>query len=176
MRLNLPFSTKNDSDFPGDLLDDPEWLDALWARLQSRAVALDFDEHHTFALCPKPGRDEYAVLEMDRPGRFWAFLDLSDSRQGDEFIVCLYIKLGLPGRGFELHEKYTLQDQQAEPIVSLLDRFVPACRLTVSQSRGLGKEVFVETFVQYAGKGKHVEQGTHTEQGKHVEQGKRGER
>lgn len=160
MHLNLPYFT-NPFGRPSlrqnllALLDDQEWLDALLSRLQMQSLIppTRFDEHHTFAVQTKPGDDEYTLLELDRPGQLWAFLDLSNARQGDEFVVCLYVRLGSPESKFQLHERYELQDQLAEPIVSLLDRFAPACRLTISQSRGLSKKVSVESFVRYSSPG-----------------------
>ena len=160
MHLNLPYFTKPFGR-PSlrqnllALLDDQEWLDALLSRLQVQSLIppTRFDEHHVFAVQTKPGDDEYTLLELDRPGQLWVFLDLSNARQGDEFIVRLYVKLASPDCKLRLHESYTLQDQLAEPVVSLLDRFVPACRLTVTQSRGLSKKVSVESFVRYSSPG-----------------------
>ena len=129
-------------------------LDSLLPALNERVVSTlsrGFDIHVKDFLRPKVGpKEEYTVYESTRPATLWFLIDLSNAREGDLFEIKLYIKLS--GGEFYLHDHYELEDQREQPIATLSARFTPACRLTITQSRGLSKDVKYEVFGRYEGR------------------------
>ena len=138
--------------FRKDTLD--RLTDALIPILHERIITYltkGFDVHVKDVLVPKVGpKEEYIVYESTRPATLWFLVDLSSAREGDLFKIRLYIRLS--DGEFLLHDHYELENQRREPIATLSSRFAPACRLTVTQSRGLSKEVGYEVFGRYEGK------------------------
>lgn len=129
-------------------------IDALMPILNERVISIisrGFDIHVKDFLRPKVGpKEEYIVYESTRPATLWFLIDLSSAREGDLFEIKLYIKLS--GGEFYLHDHYKLENQRKEPIATLSARFAPACRLTITQSRGLSKDVGYEVFGRYEGR------------------------
>ena len=129
-------------------------LDSLLPALNERVVSTlsrGFDIHVKDFLRPKVGpKEEYTVYESTRPATLWFLIDLSNAREGDLFEIKLYIRLS--GGEFYLHDHYELEHQRQEPIATLSARFAPSCRLTITQSRGLSKDIEYEVFGRYEGK------------------------
>ena len=138
--------------FRKDTLD--RLTDALVPILHERILTYlskGFDIHVKDILRPKVDpKEEYIVYESERPATLWFLVDLSSAREGDLFEIRLYIRLS--DGEFLLHDHYKLENQRPEPIATLSSRFAPACRLTVTQSRGLSKEVGYEVFGRYEGR------------------------
>jgi len=138
--------------FRKDALD--RFADVLMPILHEKVLAYlskGFDIHVKDVLVPKVGpKEEYIVYESTRPATMWFLVDLSSAREGDLFEIRLYIRLS--DGEFLLHDHYELENQRQEPIATLSSRFAPACRLTVTQSRGLSKEVGYEVFGRYEGR------------------------
>ncbi len=115
------------------------------------SISRGFDIHVKDMLRPKIGpKEEYTVFESTHPATLWFLIDLSAAREGDLFDVKLYIKLS--GGEFYLHAHHELENQMQFPMATLSAQFAPACRLTVTQSRGLSKDVRYEVFGRYEGK------------------------
>ena len=129
-------------------------VDTLVPLLQEKIVSYltrGFDIHVKDSLRPKVGpKEEYTVYESTRPATLWFLVDLSSAREGDFFEVKLYIKLS--GGEFYLHAHHELEGQIQFPMATLSAQFAPACRLTITQSRGLSKSVKYEVFGRYEGK------------------------
>lgn len=129
--------------------------DALLPLLHEKVIdylARGFDIHVKDTLRPKVGpKEEYIVYESTRPATLWFLIDLSAAREGDLFEIKLYIRLS--DGDFLLHDHYELENQRREPVATLSARFAPACRLTITQVRGLSnKEVGYEVFGRYEGR------------------------
>jgi len=129
-------------------------VDALTPILHEKVIAYlskGFDIHIRDTLRPKVGpKEEYIVYESTRPATLWFLIDLSNARIGDKFDIRLYMKLS--NGEFLLHDHHELENQREEPIATLSARFAPACRLTITQMRGISKEVGYEVFGRYEGR------------------------
>jgi len=128
--------------------------DTIYSTLSERvlhSISRGFDIHVKDTLVPKVGpKEEYTVYESSKPATLWFLVDLSSAREGDLFEIRLYIRLS--GGEFYLHDHYELENQRKEPIATLSSRFAPACRLTITQTRGLSKDVGYEIFGRYEGR------------------------
>lgn len=111
-----------------------------------------FDIHVRDTLRPKVGpKEEYIVYESTRPATLWFLIDLSGAREGDLFIIRLYIRLS--NGEFLLRDEWEQENQRPMPLATLSGQFAPAARLTITQVRGLGnKEVRYEVFGRYEGR------------------------
>ena len=129
-------------------------IDALMPSLNEKIVdtiSRGFDIHVKDFLRPKVGpKEEYIVYESTRPATLWFLIDLSSAREGDLFEIRHYVKLS--GGEFYLHAHHELEGQMLFPMATLSMQFAPACRLTITQSRGLSKDVKYEVFGKYEGK------------------------
>ena len=115
------------------------------------AISRGFDIHVKELLRPKIGpKEEYTVYESTRPATLWFLVDLSNARDGDKIDIRLYKRLS--GGEFLLHDHYEVEGQSITPIATLSATFAPACRLTITQSRGLSKDIEYEVFGRYEGK------------------------
>ena len=137
------------------LLSDREQLDLFVAALLPllsehlrEQLEHGFDEHHLCAVQPEVDEKiEYPVFECLRPVTAWVFVDLSNAREGDEFAIKSYVRVG--NGDFKLHGVYILEHQQAYPIATLTSLFAPAYRLTLAQQRGISKKITVQIFARY---------------------------
>lgn len=129
--------------------------DALLPLLHEKVIqylSKGFDVHVQDVLRPKVGpKEEYVVYESTRPATLWFLIDLSDAREGDLFVIRLYIRLS--SGEFLLRDEWEQENQRPMPLVTLSGQFAPAARLTITQVRGIGnKEVKYEVFGRYEGR------------------------
>jgi len=135
------------------LTGDAKWeiVDALLPAINERVIerlSRGFDIHVRDTLVPKVGeKEEYVVYESERPSTLWFLIDLSNAREGDLFEIKLYIRLS--NGDFLLHDHYELENQRKEPVATLSSRFSPGCRFTITQVRGLSKEIGFEVYGRY---------------------------
>ena len=131
-----------------------KFTDVLVPIIEERVLSFlhkGFDVHIQDILRPKVGpKEEYVVYESTRPATFWFLVDLSSARDGDLFIIRLYIRLS--NGEFLLHDEHELDGALALPIVTLSSSFAPTCRFTITQARGSSREVRHEVFGKYEGK------------------------
>ena len=107
----------------------------------------DFDVRIVKTVVPKIGREyHYNVYECDRLATHWFFIDWSEVREGDYFEARLYFHVAGEWR---VHEFHIVENELAQPVVTMPGRFAPGIRLELSQTRGLSKPVRIEILGRY---------------------------